>query len=62
MKPLYAGNKWRRVQYWHKTAKQLFLKPDAVSIFGWNRRPLSQTVQAILALVLGRSGSATLRD
>ena len=55
MKPIYEGNAWRRVQYWHKNAKLLFRRPARDSILGGRRRALSQTVQAILVLVLGRS-------
>ena len=62
MKPLYQGNRWRRVQYFHNKAKQLFMKPATDSILGGRRLPLSQTVQAILVLVLGPSKKSTLQQ
>ena len=41
MKEIVTGNRWRRIQYWHKAAKQLFCRPAADSILGWDRRTLS---------------------
>ena len=55
MKPLYVANLWRRVQYWHRQARYVFLQPAADSILGCNRRPMASTVQTILALALGPS-------
>lgn len=37
MKDLLDGDMWRRIQYWHKSSKALFLRPALDSILGCNR-------------------------
>ena len=53
MKELLDGDMWRRIQYWHKSSRALFLRPALDSILGCNRKVLSTTVQTILVLELG---------
>ena len=58
LRPILARNRWRRANYWHKYAKNFFLKPDAESILGLDRKPLAHTIQFIDVLALGRSQRA----
>ncbi len=53
MKEMIDGDMWRRIQYWHKSSRKLFLRPARDSILGCNRKVLSTTVQTILVLELG---------
>ncbi len=62
MRPIYAANRWRRVQYWHRQARYVFLRPAADSILGCRRRDLPTSFQTILALALGLSGRARLEE
>ena len=47
LESLVARNLWTRVDYYHKSSRNFFSRPDKTSIFGPNRRTLHSTVQHI---------------
>ena len=70
LESLVARNLWTRVDYYHKSSRNFFSRPDktsafqgtheSVSILGPNRRTLHSTVQHILILKLGTHSFRTL--
>ena len=44
LEPLVARNLWTRVDYYHKSSRNFFSRPDKTSIFGPNRRTLHSTL------------------